>query len=59
MKTVLFGDFEPMAYKVIQAVELEFRNVKDTIPPTLGFVYWNNISPLLTVTFIFTIHKEI
>lgn len=36
MKTVLFGDFEPMAYKVIQAVELEFRNVKDTIPPNIG-----------------------
>ncbi len=36
MKTVLLGDFEPMAYKVIQAIELESRIVKNTISLNIG-----------------------
>lgn len=36
MKTVLLGDLEPMAYKVIQAIESESRNVKNTISLNTG-----------------------
>ncbi|WP_349674306.1 hypothetical protein [Lacrimispora sp.] len=36
MKTVLFGDFEPVVYKVVQAIELEARNFNNTILPNIG-----------------------
>ncbi|NNJ29683.1 hypothetical protein [Lacrimispora defluvii] len=36
MKTVLLGDFESMAYKVIQAIELEAWNHNNTISPSIG-----------------------
>jgi len=47
MKTILFGDFGPMVYKVVQAIELESRNVKHTIPPNIGIAILEQYQPLV------------
>ncbi len=38
MKTVLYGNFESMVYKMVQAIELEARNVNNTILPNIGIL---------------------
>ena len=36
MKTVLFGDFERVVYKVVEAIEKEAWRVNITIPRNIG-----------------------